>query len=299
MAIYLALPEFMEKVRKAFLQGTRNILLVGDFGTGKSYLAYLLKKAAENAGVPVTEIGITPDTGPLELIETPVIKDGKTLGRWSQVVQVLHHGGVAVIEEMDKGAQPAYAALHQLEHGKELYSAYGSEPSKVLLKGRIIATANDLETIPESLRDRYQIVKFPDRESRTFELIRQNAFIIGAAYAVNAEEVLEKIYENRKETVKIEVLPGRKPIEFEYYLPYSSEKDIIKNAKELVESVLLARGGDKKILRKINWKEVYNAWYSHLADEENVSMRGAIAYAESTVKDFLLQYGFEKFIYGD
>jgi len=155
-----------------------NPRLVGKPGVGKTTLGY---SAARRLGKAVYMFQATMDTRPEDLIITPVVTSGGTIGyAASSLVTAMIKGEVCLIDEGNRMSEKSWASLAPLLDDRRYVESVVAGVKIPAQKGfRFAVTMNDDTStyeIPEYIHSRLQpqiYVDFPDRDEEKM-ILREN-----------------------------------------------------------------------------------------------------------------------------
>jgi MoxR-like ATPase len=155
-----------------------NPRLIGKPGVGKTTLGY---SAARRLGKTVYMFQATMDTRPEDLIITPVVTSGGTIGyAASSLVTAMIKGGVCIIDEGNRMSEKSWASLAPLLDDRRYVESLVAGIKIPAQKGFLFAVTMNDDTstyeIPEYIHSRLQpqiYVDFPERDEEKM-ILREN-----------------------------------------------------------------------------------------------------------------------------
>ncbi len=219
-----------------------NPRLIGKPGVGKTTLGYT---AARRLGKAVYMFQATMDTRPEDLIITPVVTGGGTIGyAASSLVTAMIRGEVCIIDEGNRMSEKSWASLAPLLDDRRYVESVVAGIKIPAQKGFLFAVTMNDDTstyeIPEYIHSRLQpqiYVDFPEKDEEKM-ILRENLPFVDDEILEYVVEFLQRAHENE------EIYTVRDGINIARYAAKRIKSEGLSVVDALREAVSMTLGSD-------------------------------------------------------
>ena len=219
-----------------------NPRLIGKPGVGKTTLGYT---AARRLGKAVYMFQATMDTRPEDLIITPVVTGGGTIGyAASSLLTAMIRGEVCIIDEGNRMSEKSWASLAPLLDDRRYVESVVAGIKIPAQKGFLFAVTMNDDTstyeIPEYIHSRLQpqiYVDFPEKDEEKM-ILRENLPFVDDEILEYVVEFLQRAHENE------EIYTVRDGINIARYAAKRIKSEGLSVVDALREAVSMTLGSD-------------------------------------------------------
>lgn len=219
-----------------------NPRLIGKPGVGKTTLGYT---AARRLGKAVYMFQATMDTRPEDLIITPVVTGGGTIGyAASSLLTAMIRGEVCIIDEGNRMSEKSWASLAPLLDDRRYVESVVAGIKIPAQKGFLFAVTMNDDTstyeIPEYIHSRLQpqiYVDFPEKDEEKM-ILRENLPFVDDEILEYVVEFLQRAHENE------EIYTVRDGINIARYAAKRIKSEGLSVVDALQEAVSMTLGSD-------------------------------------------------------